>query len=127
MRHLSINIGFITNSSSVVHHFPAELLKHPKIAAFMEAFEIKDGFIGKNLGYRQDSPTIAITKGQKAEVYANLRTEEADIPEGDIPEINVDSDDFVVIYDDESESIVTALVRLIDECSPDDYPGEQYL
>ena len=67
-KQISVNIGFVTNSSSVVHHFPRELLEHPKVKAFIEKFELQDGFVGEDLWNRDACSSFLVDADQKAEV-----------------------------------------------------------
>lgn len=120
---ISVNIGFVTNSSSCVHHFPGELLQHPKIKAFMEAFEIAGGFIGPELWHRSHCTTVAITKEQKAEVQHKLTNNEYDARG---PAINVDTDEVVIIYGDEYSSIATALCDLMYEALVEKKGGDPW-
>lgn len=106
---LGINIGFVTNSSSVVYHFPRELLAHPDIAKFIAAFELDSGFVGEDLWRRDICSTIAMTKEQKAEVDRKMR--ESDY--GTTPAINVEDDSVVIIYGDEYESIASTLAHML--------------
>jgi len=118
-KRVSINIGFITNSSSVVHHFPRRLLETPKIAAFLKTFEVEGGFVGPALWSRSHCTTVAITTEQKSQVHQSLL--------GSRPEVRVDSDELVVIYGDEYSSIATYLCDLLVQalinetgCDPED-------
>lgn len=107
---VSINIGFITNSSSVVHHFPREMLAHPTISAFMVAMGIEDGFVGDNLWDRGGCTTVAITKEQKEEAWEKLQTESEHCR---APGIDTKGDDIVLIYGDEYESVAASLAGLM--------------
>lgn len=49
MKFLSVNIGHITNSSSVVYSFPKEILDNEEIQFILEAYEIPDNMIGEEL------------------------------------------------------------------------------
>jgi hypothetical protein len=108
---LGINIGFITNSSSCVHHFPRELLKDPKVAAFLTAFELHEGFVGSELWSRDSCTTVAMTKEQKREVQTKLGEMEG-YP---APAIDTEDDSVVIIYGDEYHSIAQVLARLLTE------------
>lgn len=122
MKRLIINIGFVTNSSSVVHHFPSELLKHPKVAAFMQAFEIDGGFVGDDLWHRGECATVAVTKEQKEEAHKQLT--ETDYGRG--PSIDIEGDNFVIIYGDEHQSIAHMLVDLIGEVLVEQHGGDSW-
>lgn len=106
---IGINIGFVTNSSSMVYHFPRELLANPEVKAFLNAFELHGGFVGSELWSRDTCTTIAMTKEQKQEVVAKLAESDYCAPPG----INVDDDSVVVIYGDEYQSIASTLARML--------------
>lgn len=118
---LSINIGFVTNSSSVVHHFPKELLNDPTVKAFIEAFELSRGFVGEDLWHRGACGTFAVTKEQKAEVQAKLQSinegRDADDYTVNVPGIAMDDDSVVLIYGDEYSSIASSLSGLMMEAA----------
>lgn len=122
-KRVSITTGFVTNSSSVIHHFPNELLSHPKIAAFLKAFEIEDGFIGEDLWDRSACTSVAITKEQKQEVLQKLQNEEFATSH---PVIDVDADKFVVIFGDEYRSIANMLTDLIGEVLVEQHGGDRW-
>jgi hypothetical protein len=107
---LGINIGFITNSSSVVFHFPKTLLADPGIAAFLKAFEVEEGFVGRDLWHRGECGTLAIHKDQKKLAQAMLRESEY----CSAPEIAVDDDKtFVLIYGDEYHDLAATLLGML--------------
>lgn len=108
---IGVNIGFVTNSSSVVYHFPAEVLSHPDVKAFIEALEIRDGFVGEDLWNRGLCETFAVTKEQKAKVARELQ--DSEYCRG--PAINVDSNEVVVIYGDEYPGLAMTLASLLQE------------
>jgi hypothetical protein len=112
-KRLSLNIGFITNSSFAVHHFPRQLLEHPEVKAFIETFEISQGFVGENLWYRSKCGTVAMTQEQKQEVLALFDRE----PEFHPPRINTESDDVLIIYGDEHVSVARRLSRLMQDAA----------
>lgn len=103
---LSVNIGFVTNSSSVVYHFPRALLADEKIKAFITAFEIDGGYVGEEMWNRSTCSTFAVTREQKALAAKRL----ADTEYGGAPPIDVeDEDSVVVIYGDEYRNITSIL------------------
>lgn len=108
---LGLNIGFITNSSSAVYHFPRSLLAHPKVKKFIETFELSDGFVGSDLWRRDTCTTIAMTREQKKEASAKLADSEYCTP----PAIDVDDDSVLIIYGDEYESIARSLASVMEE------------
>lgn len=105
---LSINIGFITNSSSAVYHFPRHLLEDPKVKSFLEAFELHEGLLSEDLWSRSHCTTIAMTKEQKQEVKARFATDDS-YP----PAIDTEDDSVLVIFGDEHSSIANTLAKLL--------------
>lgn len=114
-RRLSMNIGFVTNSSFAVHHFPREVLEDPAVKAFVEAYEISQGFVGEALTYRSRCGTVAMTKEQKQQVYDEFHRKEHDffVP----PHVDTESDNILVIYGDEHMSMARELSHLMDEAA----------
>jgi hypothetical protein len=106
-----MNIGFITNSSFAVHHFPRQLLEHPEVKAFIESFEVSQGFIGEGLWYRSKCGTFAVTKEQKQKVYDEFHAEGYE--EYHPPHIDTESDSVLIIYGDEHTSLARSLSRLM--------------
>lgn len=122
---IGINVGFVTNSSSMVYHFPREILNDPKIQAFLKAFEIEDGFVGADLWSRNACGTLAITTEQKAEVRARL----ADTEYGGAPAIDDDPNLIVVIYGDEhhqTAAIIAEMLRDLGEARGMAFSGQDY-
>lgn len=109
-KELSINIGFITNSSSIVHYFPKELLSHPKIAAFIKSFEINNGFVGSDVWDRRNCGSFAVTIEQKTAIKTDFKNMESYVPSFDLAE-----DEDVIIYGDEYPSIASTLSHMINE------------
>lgn len=105
-RRLTINVGFITNSSSCVFCFPKSLLDDPQVRAFVEAHELGNGYVGSNLWNRSACSSILITKGQKEEAKQILRSydwEDKDIESETEASrcIDPNDDNFYVVYGDE--------------------------
>jgi hypothetical protein len=117
-KQISISIGFVTNSSSVVHHFPRELLNHPKVKTFIEKFELQDGFVGDNLWHRDRCGSFLVSADQKAEVARNFSGDNS-LSDDDYqckgPAIDMDPDQVVLIYGDEYGSIASSLCSLLIE------------
>lgn len=103
---ISFNLGFVTNSSSAIFHFPNLLLKDQRVINFLSKFEI-DGYVSDNLWDRSACTTIALTKEQKVQAFINLRDNDYG------PHINIDSDEFVVIYGDEGVSLANTFAHLL--------------
>ena len=68
----TINVGFITNSSSVVHYLPPELWNHPKIKALFELYG-GDGYVGNYMASRVGCETVAVTPEQKEQALHEYR------------------------------------------------------
>jgi hypothetical protein len=114
MKQLGINIGFVTNSSSVVYHVPRELFNNPEIQDFLAKFEIADGFVGEDLWHRAKCATVAVNKEQKLKIAADLSYNEycSGVP------IDTESDDVVVVLGDEHFTIVSYLMDLLRKLAP---------
>lgn len=129
-KRLTINVGFITNSSSAVHWFPKELLEEPEVKTFMDAYGLNEGYVGTEMWGRSTCETVALTKAQKQEVKNKLGAEPEYGGASIVDRIDPDSDkDFVVIYGDEHCSVTSELSRLLSDaaskrglvCPCDDY------
>lgn len=114
---VSITAGFITNSSSVIHHIPRALLEHPKVKAFIETYGLEDGFVGEDMWSRNECATIALTPEQKAKVHHNLTHEDFAGYRG--PSVDLDTDDVIVVYGDEHPGVASMLVQVIRDAYPD--------
>ncbi len=125
MMKVSMNIGFVTNSSSCIHHFPSEVLRHPKIQAFLKIFAIEDGFVSEELFDRSLCTTVAVSRDQKAAVQTALNSEDPeDLEDG--PFIDVESDEVVVIFGDEYDSIAKTLSWMMAEVLTEVYGGDTW-
>lgn len=109
MKIISANVGFVTNSSSVVYHFPREILEDESIKAFIKAFEIEEGYVGDNLWSRDTCQSFAITKDQKEAIANDLN----DFEYGNIPNINTKDESIVLVYGDEYHEITSILIRMM--------------
>jgi hypothetical protein len=113
---ISISIGFVTNSSSVVHHFPRELLDHPKVKMFIEKFELQHGFVGDDLWHRARCDSFLVAHEQKAEVAQNFRGDNylsGSDHTATGPAIDMDPNKVVLIYGDEYDSVARDLCSLL--------------
>jgi len=106
---IGMSLGFVTNSSSMVHHFPNALLEDPKVAAFLRAFDVAQGYVGDDLWHRGLCETIAITPAQKEDVNRQLTENEY----GASIRVSTDTDEFIVIYGDEYSSMASTLCDLL--------------
>ncbi len=107
---ISANFGFVTNSSSMVYHFPRRFLDNPEVKTFVETYELQNGFVGSDLWHREFCSSIAVSKEQKLQLQKELIDNEYDITG---PDIDVESDDVVIIYGDEYQTITSALASLM--------------
>ncbi len=107
-KRVGVTVGFITNSSSVVHHFPRVLLEDPEVAALLARYEVASGFVGDDLFCRDQCSSFLVTDAQKAEVREMFAAEEFSTPT-----IN-DSDEVVVIYGDEYEGLAREICEALD-------------
>jgi len=121
MKKIGMNIGFITNSSSCVHHVPRTIIEDPDISAFLEAFGAKQGFVGDDLWGRSSCSSVLVTDEQKAEARRQL----SDTDFGEVPKIPNDPNLVTVIYGDEYESVASELMRLIEK-KIGEVPYEEY-
>jgi hypothetical protein len=109
MKILSIVTGFITNSSSVIHGFNAELLNDERVQAMLSAYGVEKGFIGDDLMNRGDCGSLLITPEQKEEASKQFRESEY----GGI-EMSFDRDSVYVIYGDEYDGLAQEISRLFE-------------
>ena len=122
MFRISMNVGFVTNSSSMIYSFPKELLDLLEVRAVLEAFEIQNGFVGHDLWSRSACETLAITKEQKDQARSDLNR----MPDeyGSPPSIDDSEDRVVIIYGDEYSGIAIMLIQLIkNACDAAGLPG----
>lgn len=118
MRFLSVNIGFITNSSSCVFHFPVEVWNDPKVQAWVKAHELQGGYIGENLWYRSECSSLLITKEQKqSAIMQGLEESKEWSDDLDTLGIQADSDDIVIIYGDEYQDATHLLCNIMSEAA----------
>lgn len=107
MKRLTINVGFITNSSSAIHWFDKKVLEAPEVKAFLEAYAI-NGYVG-NVWERSRCDTFAPDRKTKEQLVEAFSQE----PEWHAPGINPGDDDVVVIYGDEYDSLTKTLCELL--------------
>ncbi len=92
-------------------HFPKEVLEHPLVKQFIETYELANGIKSYDLWNRARCETLAIGKEAKQEVYEQLRAEDFawydDKYHG--PNVDIDSDDVVLIYGDEYPGLIYSL------------------
>lgn len=118
MKVVTVNMGFVTNSSSCVHHFDRRVLDDPNVRAFMEAYNIQGGYVGSNLWNRSQCSSFIVTDAQRVEA-------QEDIAQVDFspPSLTVHGQDTVaVIYGDEYSDITSELCNLLRETCVKLYP-----
>jgi hypothetical protein len=113
MKIISINIGFVTNSSGLIYHFPKTLLKNPYILEFLRVFEIGNGFIVGDPSYRNGS-SFAVTDEQKEAVRKAFAVD-ADDGFSYSPNLDAGDDEFIVSFGDEHNSVASTLADLFTE------------
>ena len=114
MRFVSINVGFVTSSSSVIHYFDKRLLEDPEVKAFLERYELQEGKMGRDIMRRSSCSSLLITGEQKREAWSYLCGEKYPwdkefMPTYDAPGEN----EFVVMYGDEYESFANILCTML--------------
>jgi hypothetical protein len=72
MKRLSLNVGFITNSSSVIYWFPKEILQDSEVVAFLNAYNLFQDDIGGSLWSRSSCATFSCTDEGWQEVHEEL-------------------------------------------------------
>ncbi len=106
---VSANLGFVTNSSSMVYHFPAEVMNHPRVQKVLAAFDVGGGFVGKDLWSRSNCGSLLITPEQKTEAREMLGGEAF---YGSAPAIN--DEGIAVVYGDEYTSLASILCDMFE-------------
>lgn len=123
-KRISITAGFITNSSSVVYHFPRHLWEHPQIQAFAEVYGITEqGYVSDQLWNRARCDSVALTQEEKEK----LRKGFLDSKYGSV-ELDTDHDGPLIVYGDEYQGLAHSLVNLAkDLASEEDVSPPEYL
>jgi hypothetical protein len=116
---LGINIGFVTNSSSVVYHFPVEVLSDPTIQAFLNAFEISGGFVGAEMWHRGACASFAVTREQKEELNRKFNSinDGEEVSYTNVPQAPLDDNTVTLVYGDEYTSLASNLTHLLREAA----------
>jgi len=104
---LTFTSGFITNSSSVIHGFPRELLEHPHVKEFMQKYGVTGGMMPRDVWNRAACTAILVTDEQVNAVRKSMTSDNYGGHIPDTPGL------FFVIYGDEYESIAEDLSELI--------------
>lgn len=106
---ITLGLGHTTNSSSCIHFFPKEILKHPLLASFLERYEISGGFVGEDLWMRSTCDSILLTEDQKEEADKDLNSLEGS------PSVVGNPGEFVVIYGDEYSGIAQIFAEMCED------------
>jgi len=107
---LTFTSGFITNSSSVIHGFPRELLDHPHVKEFMQKYGVTGGMMPRDVWNRSACTAILVTDEQVKAVQKKMTQTDFEDCSGNLPNM---PGLFFVIYGDEYDSIAADLARLI--------------
>lgn len=108
---LSGTLGFITNSSSVIHFFPPEVLNHPDVQAVLRTFGVQGGFVGDELWNRSLCSSVLITDEQKELAYEMLAESDYSSPPCDKETLMQPG--VVVIYGDEYQGLARSLCNVM--------------
>jgi hypothetical protein len=108
MKRLTINIGFITNSSSVVHWLPKEILQDEEVKAFLDAYGLAGGTVGDDLWRRDTCSSFIVTPEQAEAANEQLRSSEYSAP------VEVPVDAVTVIYGDEYSTVFAELSHVLE-------------
>lgn len=115
---LGINTGFVTNSSSVVYHFPTEVLQDPMVQAFLRSFEVSGGFVGSEMWHRGACASFAVTREQKEELNQKFNSiNEEEETYTNVPQAPLDEGTVTLVYGDEYTSLASTLSHLLQEAA----------
>lgn len=103
---LVVNVGFITNSSSVIHWFPKEVLQDPDVQAFLNAYGMSSGTVGSDLWHRGACGSFLVTPDQYADAEGQLSGSEYCTAPSIGPN---DGSAVAVIYGDEYQTVFSEL------------------
>lgn len=115
---LTVNSGFITNSSSCIHWFDKRILKDPDVKTFIKKYELGAGSVGRDLMSRSSCASLVVD--QKTFLQAA-----ADFQSGDYAEYAPSifrpgeeyQDNVIVIYGDEYSNIFSELCHLMEDAA----------
>jgi hypothetical protein len=108
---ITINIGFITNSSSVVHYYPKEILEDPEVKFFLTTYGIEGGYASDDVLYRSSCDSMLLTDQQKTHADIQLREAETHYTVSAKDHAN----EVILIYGDEYTSITSELATLLNK------------
>lgn len=109
---ITLGLGHTTNSSSCIHFFPKEILKHPLLVSFLERYEISGGFVGEDLWSRSTCDSLLLTEEQKNQANKDLKSLDGfhapSVVEGG-------QEEFVVIYGDEYSGVASIFAEMCED------------
>ncbi|NBQ71019.1 MAG: hypothetical protein EBU46_20185 [Nitrosomonadaceae bacterium] len=110
---LTVNTGFITNSSSCVHWFDRRVLKDPQVKQFIDKFELADGEVGSDLMNRSSCGSFIPNAKRHAEAIGQVQGSDY------APPIKPEYDDsqVITIYGDEYQTVFSILTGLMREAA----------
>jgi len=111
-KRISVNVGFITNSSSCIFYFPKEVLEDETVKDFMQKYELSTGWVGYDLWARSSCDSFLVTREQKEEALSQL-VDEYYSYEHLNGVIDPESEGVYIIYGDEYEDTVHFLSRIL--------------
>lgn len=111
-KRISVNVGFITNSSSCIFYFPKEVLEDETVKDFLQKYELSNGWVGSNLWNRSACDSFLVTKEQKEEALSLLGDNDYGY-DGLDKVIDPNSEGVYIVYGDEYEDTVHFLSRIL--------------
>lgn len=118
MMRITIGSGFITNSSSVVHYFDKSLLEDPEVAAFIKAYDLQDGVIGREMYSRSNCSSFLPTRELKEEARRRFSAAMESYGSESHIDFGADDDNIVtLVYGDEYYSFASILCGLLSEAA----------
>lgn len=109
MKRVTINIGFVTNSSSCIHSFDKRVLEDTEVKAFLSAYGIENGYIGADLWNRATCGSFLVSQEQKDAAFEQLN--EPGYGKYAAPAAN----EVVVIFGDEYQEISSTLSGILSQ------------
>ena len=110
MKHITISMGFITNSSSVIHWYPKEVMEDAQVQAFIKAYDIQNGYVGSDLWNRGACGSFLTNDKLKEQALASLNENDYEHPN-----IPVGDDTVVLIYGDEYADLTMELSGVLSQ------------
>ena len=108
-KRISINVGFITNSSSCIYYFPKEVLEDQEVKDFISKYGMEEGFVGE-IWYRSSCDSFLVTSDQKLEAQMELEDSEYCRVTG---VIDPNNDGAYVLFGDEYQNTVHILNQVL--------------